>query len=153
MATQTSLSSNSGYTYDVFLSFRGLDTRKSFADHLYKALKKAGVETFRDDDEIPRGENINSELERAIKQSRMSIIIFSKDYTSSSACLYEVDTILKHSKNSKHGILPVFYHVEPAELKQQARDLAPVLTKEHQKGWSKALQEVASMAGMPLKDQ
>ncbi|KAM7493438.1 hypothetical protein LguiB_028047 [Lonicera macranthoides] len=153
MATQTSLSSNSGYTYDVFLSFRGIDTRKSFTDHLYKALKQAGVETFRDDDEIPRGENINSELERAIKQSRMSIIIFSKDYTSSSACLYEVTTILEHSKHSRHTILPVFYHVEPAELKQQARDLASVLTKEDQKGWSKALEEVASMAGMPLKDQ
>ncbi|KAM7493437.1 hypothetical protein LguiB_028046 [Lonicera macranthoides] len=153
MATQTSLSSNSGYTYDVFLSFRGIDTRKSFTDQLYKALKQAGVETFRDDDEIPRGENINSELERAIKQSRMSIIIFSKDYTSSSACLYEVKTILEHSKHSRHTILPVFYHVEPAELKQQARDLASVLTKEYQKGWSKALEEVASMAGMPLKDQ
>ncbi|KAM7480791.1 hypothetical protein LguiB_005374 [Lonicera macranthoides] len=153
MATQKSHSSNSGYTYDVFLSFRGIDTRKSFTDHLYKALKQAGVETFRDDDEIPRGENINSELKRAIKQSRMSIIIFSKDYTSSSACLYEVDTILEHSKHSKHGILPVFYHVEPAELKQQARDLAPVLTKEYQKGWSLALEEVASMAGMPLKEQ
>ncbi|KAM7480789.1 hypothetical protein LguiB_005372 [Lonicera macranthoides] len=83
----------------------------------------------------------------------MSIIIFSKDYASSSACLYEVETILEHSKHSKHTILPVFYHVEPAELKQKARDLAPVLAKEYQKGWSKALEEVVSIAGMPLKDQ
>ncbi|KAM7477397.1 hypothetical protein LguiA_025610 [Lonicera macranthoides] len=153
MATQTSFSSNSAYSYDVFLSFRGIDTRRNFTDHLYKALKQAGVETFRDDDEIPRGENINFALERAIKQSRMSIIIFSKEYTSSNACLYEVKTILEHSKHSKHTILPIFYHVEPAELKQKARDLAPVLTKEYQKGWSTALEEVASMAGMPLKDQ
>ncbi|KAM7477392.1 hypothetical protein LguiA_025605 [Lonicera macranthoides] len=153
MAAKIPLSSNSRYSYDVFLSFRGIDTRKNFTDHLYKALKQAGVETFRDDDEIPRGEIINSELERAIKQSRMSIIIFSKDYASSSACLYEVETILEHSKHSKHTILPVFYHVEPAELKQKARDLAPVLAKESQKGWSKALEEVVSMAGMPLKDQ
>ena len=140
----------SKFTYDVFLSFRGIDTRKNFTDHLYKALKNACVETFRDDDEIERGENIKSELQRAIKESKMSIIVFSKDYTSSKACLEEVKTILRHHKTSEHAILPVFYHVEPAELKKQARDL-PAGDKKDE--WGAALKEVASIAGMHLKDQ
>ncbi|KAJ6978678.1 TMV resistance protein N isoform X2 [Populus alba x Populus x berolinensis] len=50
--------------YQVFLSFRGEDTRKNFTDHLYKALVDAGIHTFRDDDEIRRGENIDSELQK-----------------------------------------------------------------------------------------
>ncbi|KAI9215660.1 hypothetical protein POPTR_T002968v4 [Populus trichocarpa] len=32
--------------YDVFLSFRGEDTRKTFTDHLYTALVQAGIHTF-----------------------------------------------------------------------------------------------------------
>ena len=54
--------------YQVFLSFRGADTRKNFTDHLYKALIQAGIHTFRDDDEIRRGENIDFELQKAIQQ-------------------------------------------------------------------------------------
>ncbi|KAK9280364.1 hypothetical protein L1049_014053 [Liquidambar formosana] len=47
-----------GAMYDVFLSFRGEDTRKNFIDHLYFALKNAGINAFRDDNELPRGEEI-----------------------------------------------------------------------------------------------
>jgi hypothetical protein len=54
--------------YQVFLSFRGEDTRKNFTDHLYTALVQAGIHTLRDDDEIGRGENIKSELQQAIQQ-------------------------------------------------------------------------------------
>ncbi|PRQ21565.1 putative TIR domain-containing protein [Rosa chinensis] len=45
-------------TYDVFLSFRGTDTRKNFTDHLYTALKQKGIFTFRDDEELERGNRL-----------------------------------------------------------------------------------------------
>ena len=54
--------------YQVFLRFRGEDTRKNFTDHLYSALVQAGFHTFRDDDEIRRGENIELELQKAIQE-------------------------------------------------------------------------------------
>ncbi|XVE90477.1 hypothetical protein DITRI_Ditri20bG0080900 [Diplodiscus trichospermus] len=44
--------------YDVFLSFRGTDTRKNFTDHLYTALVQTGIHTFKDDEKIERGKNI-----------------------------------------------------------------------------------------------
>ncbi|KAM7490976.1 hypothetical protein LguiA_033897 [Lonicera macranthoides] len=61
--TQSPSSSSSSspkprWKYDVFLSFRGQDTRKTFADHLYTALINAGIRTFRDDDELQKGESI-----------------------------------------------------------------------------------------------
>ncbi|KAM7480808.1 hypothetical protein LguiB_005391 [Lonicera macranthoides] len=154
---QTASSSSSSlpaptYKYHVFLSFRGADTRTNFTDHLYSNLTKAGIVTFRDNDEIERGEDIKSELERGVKQSRMSILVFSKDYLSSRACLYEVETILEHHKKYPgHIILPIFYLVEPAQIKQQARDLAAVATEERQIKWAAALKKVASLGGMPLK--
>ncbi|KAK5844547.1 hypothetical protein PVK06_000687 [Gossypium arboreum] len=38
--------------YDVFLSFRGEDTRQNFTDHLYAAFKRRGIITFRDDEKL-----------------------------------------------------------------------------------------------------
>ncbi|KAM7480811.1 hypothetical protein LguiB_005394 [Lonicera macranthoides] len=95
-----------------------------------------------------------SELKRGIKQSKMAIIIFSENYASSKACLYEMEMILEHhEKSTGHVILPVFYYIEPAEIKQQARDLAAVATEERQIRWAAALKKVAKLGGMPLKHQ
>ncbi|MFS7978793.1 putative TIR domain-containing protein [Helianthus anomalus] len=55
------------FSYDVFLSFRGEDTRKTFTDHLYAALKQAGIRTFRDDDAMDRGRRLEPELKKAIQ--------------------------------------------------------------------------------------
>ncbi|GJZ24384.1 variation in compound triggered root growth response-like protein [Tanacetum coccineum] len=73
-----------GSRFDVFLSFRGQDTRHSFSDHLYDALNRAGISTFRDDEEINKGDELKPEIERAIKESRSSIVVLSKNYATSS---------------------------------------------------------------------
>ncbi|RVW86463.1 TMV resistance protein N [Vitis vinifera] len=54
-----------GWTYEVFLSFRGEDTRCNFTDHLYTTLVGKGIRTFRDD-KLKRGEKIAPELLNAI---------------------------------------------------------------------------------------
>ncbi|KAJ6917617.1 toll/interleukin-1 receptor-like protein [Populus alba x Populus x berolinensis] len=61
--------------YDVFLSFRGEDTCKTFTDHLYTALVQVGIHTFRDDDELPRGEEISQHLLEAIQESKIFIVV------------------------------------------------------------------------------
>ncbi|XP_050125617.1 transcription factor MYB13-like [Malus sylvestris] len=47
-------------------------TRKTFTDLLYTALNNAGYLTFRDDDELKRGEDIKLGLQKVIQQSRTS---------------------------------------------------------------------------------
>ena len=42
----SSSSSTRRWNYDVFLSFRGEDTREGFTSHLYKALCDKGINTF-----------------------------------------------------------------------------------------------------------
>ncbi|CAL5401871.1 unnamed protein product [Camellia sinensis] len=158
-------------TYHVFLSFRGEDTRKAFTDHLYTALLGSGFRTFRDNDGIERGENAKSELDNAIRESRSSIIVFSKDYASSRWCLDELVMILEHKRTSGHVILPVFYDVDPSQVRKQMGSFAEAFgrheerfmgeTNERKKeylrkkvgGWRAALREVADLAGMVLQNQ
>nr|XP_034930713.1 disease resistance protein RPV1-like [Populus alba] len=147
--------------YQVFLSFRGADTRKNFTDHLYKALIQAGIHTFRDDDEIRRGENIDFELQKAIQQSKISIIVFSKDYASSRWCLDELVMIMERKRNDDCIVLPVFYDVDPSQVGRQTGSFAAAFVgheksfneeMERVSGWRIALKEVADLAGMVLGD-
>ncbi|XP_058190549.1 disease resistance protein RPV1-like [Rhododendron vialii] len=142
--------------YDIFLSFRGLDTRYDFTDHLYHALMHEGFQTFRDDDEIERGEVIKSELLEAIRNSRMSVIVLSENYANSTACLFELQTIFELCKKTDHVVLPVFYKVEPWVLKEQSKNLIfekKEVAADKAKGWSAVLKEVASMAGMVFRKE
>ncbi|XP_048422834.1 disease resistance protein RPV1-like [Pyrus x bretschneideri] len=150
-----------GYRYDVFLSFRGEDTRKTFTDHLYTALNNAGFLTFRDDDELERGEDIKPGLLKAIQLSRTSVVVFSKDYASSKWCLDELVLILERKKTtSDHVVLPVFYDVDPSHVRKQTGSVGKAFARsqknqspEKVEGWRKALAEIADLAGMVLQNQ
>ncbi|GKB16286.1 Toll/interleukin-1 receptor-like protein, partial [Tanacetum coccineum] len=138
-------------TYDVFLSFRGEDTRHSFTDHLFHALVRAGIHTFRDNDEIDRGRELKPEIERAIIESRASVVVFSENYASSSWCLDELLLILEQRRNFNHFVLPVFYHVDPSDVRNQRGSFTIEGSKWTQVNinrWKAALTEVGNMAGM-----
>ncbi|XVF70257.1 hypothetical protein PTKIN_Ptkin11bG0146400 [Pterospermum kingtungense] len=77
-SSPSSRSSISRHKYDVFLSFRGEDTRKNFTDHLYTALNRSGIITFKDDTKLKAGEGIAPELFKAIEESWCFVIVFQK---------------------------------------------------------------------------
>ncbi|CAI8584460.1 unnamed protein product [Vicia faba] len=82
-----------GFTYDVFLSFRGPDTRYGFTGNLHKALCDTGIRAFIDDRELEGGDDIKTSLSEAIQDSRIAILVFSANYASSSFCLDELDIL------------------------------------------------------------
>lgn len=150
-------------TYHIFLSFRGSDTRKSFTDHLYTALCNAGFHTFRDDDEIQKGQQIQIELERAIKESSISVIVFSKHYASSKWCLNELLNILQRRKtDDRYRVFPIFYDVQPNEVGNQKGSFEKAFDEFQKNGehseekideWRKALKEVSKLTGKVLQDE
>ncbi|KAL9995153.1 putative TIR domain, P-loop containing nucleoside triphosphate hydrolase [Helianthus debilis subsp. tardiflorus] len=152
----TSASSVDIFKYDVFLSFRGEDTRKGFVDHLYHALTQKGIYTYRDDEEIKKGEKISDGLIRSIKDSKFYIIVFSKNYASSSWCLDELVKIMDCQKTNEHTAFPVFYDVEPTEVRKQSGPVEKAFEKhkeeESAENWRKALREAADLAGWELKN-
>ncbi|XP_023752523.1 disease resistance protein RPV1 [Lactuca sativa] len=158
MASNSSSASLLNHTscYDVFLSFTGEDTRNSFTDHLYTALVRAGLFTFRDNDEIDRGQQLMPEIERAIKESKASIVVLSEKYANSRWCLDELLLILEQRRSFNHFVLPVFYHVDPSDVRNQRQSFAINVegvegskwTEYNVNRWKEALTEVADLTGM-----
>ncbi|XP_056165248.1 disease resistance protein Roq1-like [Syzygium oleosum] len=106
--------------YDVFLSFRGSDTRKAFTDHLYHSLIEAGIVpicVFKDDNSIPIGEEFGSKILDAITRSKISIPVISENYASSKWCLRELIHIMDRKKSTSHIVLPIFYKVDPSNVR------------------------------------
>ncbi|KAL7619245.1 hypothetical protein Lser_V15G02948 [Lactuca serriola] len=165
----SSSSHTHGLKHDVFLSFRGCDTRHSFTNHLHKALIAANITVFFDDDEIKTGEDLKPELESAIKASRASIIILSKNYADSSWCLDELLLILEQRRTSNQIVIPIFYHVEPTHIRKQESTFGIAMAKHRQQmetqtnankksqmaqkisRWSRALTKVANLSGENVK--
>ncbi|CAN1169221.1 Disease resistance protein L6 [Linum perenne] len=106
--------------YEVFLSFRGPDVRKTFADHLYTCLVRSKILTFRDDEELRKGETISTSIIQAITLSKIHIPVFSENYASSKWCLQEIAKMVECWKQRKgHVILPIFYFVNPRDVRHQ----------------------------------
>ncbi|GJU52683.1 TMV resistance protein N-like protein [Tanacetum coccineum] len=155
MASSTS-SVEKCFKYDVFLSFRGEDTRENFVDNLYDALEQQGIDTYKDDEEIVKGKRIYDELMKSIEDSKFYIIVFSKNYASSSWCLDELVKIMECEKTTEHTAYPIFYDVEPTQIRKQSGVVGAAFAK-HIKGeaagkWKEALIEAANLAGWELKN-
>ncbi|PKI39293.1 hypothetical protein CRG98_040349 [Punica granatum] len=117
-----------GCEYEVFLSFRGPDTRESFADCLYNSL------------------------------SKISIPIFSKRYASSKWCLRELSLIAERYRENKQIVMPIFFDVTPDQVKNQTGNYDAALRQHAGKypqcvgEWRSALSELGRLKGWPLKD-
>eukprot|EP00261_Vitis_vinifera_P038522 XP_019079765.1 PREDICTED: TMV resistance protein N-like [Vitis vinifera] len=149
------------FTYEVFLSFRGEDTRYGFTDHLYEALISCGIRTFRDDEELARGGIIASELLEAIEESKIFVIIFSENYAASRWCLDELVKISECGATEGRRILPIFYHVDPSHVRKQRGSYEKAFV-DHEKEadeekrekiqkWRSALAKVGNLAGYDLQ--
>lgn len=117
------------WKYDVFLSFRGEDTRGGFTDHLYKGLKRKGIFTFRDENEIDEGADISSDLSAAIEASRVAVVVMSENYASSRWCLGELLKIFECRESLGMTVLPIFYRVDPSHVSHQRGPFAEAFAK------------------------
>ena len=155
--------STRGGNFDVFLSFCGKDTRHNFTDHLYKALIRERIRTFRDGEELRRGEEIAGELLKAIEESRVCLVILSKNYAHSRWCLDELAKIIEYRKEMGKLVFPIFYRVDPPAVRKQTGPFEEAFIYHEEKAdneegmmkigrWRNALSIVANIGGWSLYD-
>ncbi|XP_076884085.1 disease resistance protein Roq1-like [Bidens hawaiensis] len=151
-------SASDSWNYEVFISFRGEDTRKGFVDHLYEALVQQGIQTYKDDETLPRGAKIGPELFKAIQESRIAVIVFSENYVNSSWCLDELAHIVECMENKGQIVMPVFYDVDPSDVRKQngkyggAFDKHECENKHKVDSWREALEKAGNLSGWVPKD-
>ncbi|XP_071720301.1 disease resistance protein RPV1-like isoform X2 [Rutidosis leptorrhynchoides] len=114
------------YRYDVYLC-SGSDTRFSFTDQLHKALINENLDTFLGNSEIHTGE-----AESAIKASRISVIVLSRDYPSQTWQLEELVLILEQHRRFGQFVIPIFYHVERNDVSKQLNSFGDAMANHEQ---------------------
>ncbi|CAN6555546.1 unnamed protein product [Malus baccata var. baccata] len=151
------------WKYDVFLSFRGVDTRKGFVSHLYHELcNRQGITTFMDDRDLEGGTSIPLEILSAIKESHIAIVVLSPNYASSKWCLSELTTILQ-CMEARNTVLPVFYETNPSDVGNQRGSFAAAFAEHEGKfvstadkmtvtQWREALKKVSKTSGWHSKE-
>ena len=144
--------------YDVFLSFSWEDIGKSFAGHLYVALVSQGLRSFTEDIGKPESKKaITSESLMAIEKSKVFIVIFSKNYARSRYNLDQLVKIMECRQATGKEVVPVFYHVDPSDVRRQKRSYGEAFDnhdakqeKETIDNWRTALTEASQLPGLEL---
>ncbi|KAK2631591.1 hypothetical protein EUGRSUZ_L02708 [Eucalyptus grandis] len=148
--------------HEVFLNFRGTDVRNNFLSHLYIAFDGNGIHSFVDSEELRKGEEISPALMRAIEESHIAIIIFSEEYAFSPWCLEELVKIMECKEQKGLKVLPVFYKVEPREVKVGRKSYGRNMAKhelkfgkdlEKVKRWKKTLFDAGNLSGWDMNNR
>ncbi|XP_027337321.1 disease resistance-like protein DSC1 [Abrus precatorius] len=143
--------------YDVFISFRGEDTRTTFTSHLRDSLYKQNIQTYIDY-ELKKGDEIWPTLAKAIQDSHISIVIFSENFASSKWCLDELLKILECRENQGQVVIPVFYKIDPSDVRYQIGTYKKAFAKHERavrnnesflkvSAWKEALTKAANISG------
>ncbi|CAN6451935.1 unnamed protein product [Victoria cruziana] len=147
---------------EVFISFRGKDTRKGFTSHLHKELENRGISAFLDSERLVKGQRI-SDLFKFIEGSKIFIPIFSRGYADSKWCLKEIVKIVEvnRKEGEKRPIIPVFYDVHPSDVRHCGASFEEAFER-HQRDnelgerqiheWKAALIEAGKISGYCLSE-
>jgi len=142
--------------YDVLINFTGEDIRRKFVSHLDSALSNVGLSTFLYVENAVKGMHIQQPI---LNLCRVAIVVFTKTYSESAWCLHQLQQIIKWQETYSRHLLPVFYEIEPSDVRLQKGDFGEAfkatahqtfsgMSMEHDmSSWSHALTKAASFFG------
>ena len=89
--------------HDIFISYRRSDG-SAYAEKLWRDLKSAGLTPFLDRDETPGGAQLTPTLVRALRKSRMLVVLLTPDVLDSEWVQQEVETFAAFKRRA---IVPI----------------------------------------------
>ncbi|KAM5581489.1 hypothetical protein ABKV19_010624 [Rosa sericea] len=117
--------------------------------------------TFAADRDLEVGTTISPKLLKAIQRSRISVIVMSGSYAFSGWCLNELLCIMESWRREDRMVLPIFYNVDPSDVRKQKGGFGEALEEHHRSGrieqttmlkWREALTQVANICGWDNKN-
>lgn len=105
--------------YDVFISHASED-KESFVKPLTIALKKAGIKTWYDADQIGWGQSIRQSIDKGLIKSRFCMIILSQNFLDKYWTNYELNGIFQKDSSTQDSIiLPIWHNVTRDEIQKR----------------------------------
>ncbi|KAG0584090.1 hypothetical protein KC19_3G184300 [Ceratodon purpureus] len=143
--------------FDVFLNHRGPDVKATFVAHLEDALRCAGFRPFLDARSLMKGNPALKSIDQALDAAKVHVAVVSKRYAESKYCLNELVAMMR----SRKPVIPVFYDVEPVDLRWvENGPFKEAFLKHKSRGrtqkklqeWTDALRSLADITGFCLAD-
>ncbi|KOM58430.1 hypothetical protein LR48_Vigan11g146400 [Vigna angularis] len=157
------LTSEPHFIHDVFINFGGEEIGRRFVSHLHSVLLQAQIKTFISQENLHDGMRLEEHM-RAIGHTKITIIVFSKSYTESACSLLELEKIIECHETFGQIVLPVFYEIDPSDVRNRKDDFGKALEEAVHKSysgeelehalskWSRALTTAAVMTGWELRN-
>ncbi|PWA77141.1 TMV resistance protein N [Artemisia annua] len=146
---------------DVFINYSFEEIGNSFISHLKRSLIRHGFFTS-DHKDLQVGQDVCSELLKTIEESEIYVVVFSNNYASSVRSLDELVNIMDClGKFEQRKILPVFYKVEPSDVRSQEGSFKEAFQAHEANGdidpkrvqkWKQALKDAGQLSGLTLQN-
>ncbi|XP_027908040.1 protein SUPPRESSOR OF npr1-1, CONSTITUTIVE 1-like isoform X3 [Vigna unguiculata] len=142
--------------YDVLINFTGEDIRRKFVSHLDYALSTVGLTTFLHEENAVNDMHIQQPI---LNLCRVAIVVFTKTYSQSAWCLHQLQQIIKWQETYSRHVFPVYYEIQPSDVRFQKGDFGETFKATAQKTfsgqqlehgmsrWSHALTKAANLFG------
>ncbi|OAO93841.1 hypothetical protein AXX17_AT5G44950 [Arabidopsis thaliana] len=129
------------------------DVRGTFLNHFFKELERKSIIAFKDN-ESERSQNLSPELTHAIRESRIAVVVFSKNYSSSTWCLNELLQVYECYQSMDLPVIPIFYGLDPSHVRKQTGEFGKNFEKTCRNKteacvyqWRRALCDVSNFLG------
>lgn len=102
--------------------------------------------------------SIGQSLLKAIQESRIVVIVLSKNYADSSWYLDELECIIECMDKRGQIVMPVFYDVDPSDVRKQNGKFEEAFAKHESEykhkvdSWRRALVKAGNLSGWVTKD-
>jgi hypothetical protein len=96
----------------VFISHKGIETKKNIAGLLHKDLTRMGISSFLDSMNMKPGDKLIPHIDKAIFGCKVGVTIISPRYCDSYYCLHELALLME----TKKRVVPIFFNVKPSQL-------------------------------------
>jgi len=121
--------------YDVFLSYRSVNRRWTFA--LYDTLVEAGFDVFVDQVELKPGGSLRRQLQASLEASASGVLVWSADAANSDWVeeeFHAMDGLVKDRRSTDFPFFRVIAKLDPTDLPLFARDSLWTDFHEHPQG-------------------
>ncbi|XP_047147566.1 disease resistance protein RPP4-like, partial [Vigna umbellata] len=119
--------------YDVLINFTGEDIHRKFVSHLNSVLSTVGLTTFLHHHNAVKSTHIQEPI---LSHCRVAIIVFTQTYSQSAWCLNQLEQIIKWHETYFRHVMPVYYEIQPSDVRLQKGDFGKVLKATAQQTFS-----------------